>query len=297
MARRIGPPEPGRDVRYCRPIRVRRLPGTVSISVAADEFGTTIHIGPGRMYVDGLLAENHGLPTPNPEKWTPETDAVPLPPYPDWNQHLAELVGSQPVDYNSQPYYPNSHVLNPFPLTGGPYLVYLDVWQREVTFLEDPDLVEKAVGVDTTGRIQTVWQVRWLDVHTISGVICSTEASAIPPWAALHLPPPRLSTGVVTSTTSGPCCLTPNTGYTGLENQLYRVEIHQPGSPTGGASPTATFKWSRDNASVATSVTAIDPSGTLLTVQNTGKDNVLRFSPNNWVEIDGRLAGVERAAR
>src|SRR5262249_25086283 len=44
-------------------------------------------------------------------------------------------------------------------------------------------------------------------------------------------------------------------------------------------------KWSRDNASVVTAVTAITQAGTVLTVQSTGKDDVLRFSPNGWVEI------------
>ena len=35
-------------------------------------------------------------------------------------------------------------------LTGGPHLMYVDVWQRDFTYLQDPGLVEKAVGVDTT---------------------------------------------------------------------------------------------------------------------------------------------------
>ena len=95
---------------------------------------------------------------------------------------------------------------------------------------------------------------------------------------------------MVQSSPTGPCCLTPNSGFTGLENQLYRVEVHQPGPAAGrpaGPIPagTATFKWSRNNASVATAVSAVTQSGTVLTVQSTGKDNVLRFSPNDWVEI------------
>jgi hypothetical protein len=43
-------------------------------------------IGPGRMYVDGLLAENHGAP---PDEWEPR---------------LAELAGTEPIDYTAQPY-------------------------------------------------------------------------------------------------------------------------------------------------------------------------------------------------
>ncbi len=46
--------------------------------------------------------------------------------------------------------------------TAGRHLVYLDVWNREVTHLEQPDLVESAVGVETSSRMQTVWQVRVL---------------------------------------------------------------------------------------------------------------------------------------
>ena len=67
-----------------------------------------------------------------------------------------------PLPYNEQPYFPNVSVVAPAPTGGGPHLVYLDVWQREVTLLADGDLVEKAVGVDTTTRQQTVWQVKVL---------------------------------------------------------------------------------------------------------------------------------------
>lgn len=106
----------------------------------------------------------------------------------------------------------------------------------------------------------------------------------------------RLTTRVVQTGTPGPCCLTPTTGYTGTENQLYRVEIHQGGNtnPSGATSnPSATFKWSRDNASVATTVTAINPATTKiagtpaseLTVKSTGRDNVLSFKPGDWIEI------------
>ena len=265
------------------------------ITPAQDAAGNvTIAIGPGRMYVDGLPAENHGLPAPNPQQWIPPAGTGPVTGQ-FWDSALEELRGAANVPYEQQPYYPNVSALAPFPQAGGPYLIYLDVWQREVTFLENPDLVEKAVGVDTTGRLQTVWQVKWLDVSSVSGVNCSTPDSLLPPaWQQLLLPPgARLTTGVVQSTQSGPCCLTPNTGYTGLENQLYRVEIHRPGipfsgagvPPAGGAPPgTATFKWSRDNASVATAVNVIT-GGTTLTVASTGKDKVLRFSPNDWVEI------------
>jgi hypothetical protein len=254
----------------------------------------SVTIGVGRMYVDGLLVENHGLPAPGSGGWTPPAVTPPAS-APSWDPALDELVGPDAVDYLQQPYFPGVATQAPFPTSGGPFLVYLDVWQRAVTFLQYPDLVEKAVGVDTTGRIQTVWQVRILDLGSDSTATCATEDSDIPAWKKLIQPSAgRLTTGVVQSSSPGPCCLAPNTGYTGMENQLYRVEIHQAGvsssspaaiQPGSASSPgTATFKWSRNNASLLTAVTGIS-GGTLLTVQSTGKDEVLRFNKDDWVEI------------
>ncbi|HEX4004722.1 MAG TPA: DUF6519 domain-containing protein [Acidobacteriaceae bacterium] len=242
--------------------------------------GNVITIGAGRYYVDGLLAENHG----------PSASEA-------WDPALAELSGApyvQPfsnvtVNYLQQPYLPNAPAI-----TGnGPYLVYLDVWEREVTYLEDEWLIDKAVNVDTTGRMQVIWQVKLLDISSLgSGVTCATD---VPSFDTLTAPSAaRLTNGVYPNTPSGPCCLAANTGYTGLENQLYRVEIH-----TGGANPT--FKWSRDNASVGTNVTGITTvvvSGTSvsqITVASMGRDSVLGFSNGDWIEItddDQELAGL-----
>lgn len=236
-------------------------------------------IGPGRMYVDGILAENHGDPTA----------AI-------WDSALAEKSNTpQPppttetgaIPFTSQPWFPTA-ALPIDPTT--PYLAYLDVWQRAVTYIEDPDLIDPAVGIDTTGRLQTIWQVRLTPVNA-----GSTCASAGAPWLAAS--GGLLTTTPIDTTPSGPCCLTNNTGYTGMENQNYRVEIHQPG-PLG----TATFKWSRDNASVETAVTGILgvtnsvlASASQLTVTSMGRDQVLGFSKGNWIEIiddDLELAGL-----
>ena len=54
----------------------------------------------------------------------------------------------------------------------------------------------------------------------------------------------------------------------------------------------ATFKWSRENASVQTAVTAIAAASnslgapsSALTVQSLGRDQVLGFAAGNWIEI------------
>jgi hypothetical protein len=260
------------------------------ITLSSSGGKNSISIGPGRMYVDGLLAENHG------QYATAQ-----------WDPALAEMSGSpqpQPpspppastanvVDYANQPYYPGATL----PTDNGQYIFYLDVWSRPITWLEDPHLIDKAVGVDTTGRLQTVWQVKYMS--NSGGWTCSTPDSQI--W-----PPPTpgvLTTDVVPNASSGPCCLTAGTSYTGVENQFYRVEIHQNGaSVTSSSAPTtypvpagiatATFKWSRENASVQTGVTAItsgkdtaNATVSVLSVMSLGRDQVLGFSAGDWIEI------------
>ncbi len=219
-------------------------------------------IGIGRMYVDGIQIENHGLA---PDAYLPD---------------LGEVRGTRPVHYGDQPYLPAPL---PPPLNAAANttdLVYADVWQREVTALEDPSLREIALGgPDTATRVQSAWQVRVLEnvgehgcVDKIAAWDQATAASA-----------GRLTTSTVAPPASDdPCIISPTGGYCGLENRLYRVEIHATG-PIGGAAP-AKFKWSRYNASVASGVSAI-PSPTQVKVQQIGRDQVLRFEIGQWVEI------------
>ena len=76
--------------------------------------------------------------------------------------HQAELfpgetLGGNPITYLNQPFLPDP------PAITGAGLVYLDVWEREVTAIQDPNLLDVALGgVDTATRRQTVWQVKLL---------------------------------------------------------------------------------------------------------------------------------------
>ncbi|MDN0075080.1 DUF6519 domain-containing protein [Crenobacter sp. SG2303] len=216
-------------------------------------------IGVGRIYVDGILAENHGAA---PKKWDPR---------------LAEQTGRDAINYTQQPYY------YPKPLSlpeGEPFLVYLDVWQREVTYLQHPELVEKAVGVDTTARLQTVWQVKVLS--KIGSALCDTPDKDVPRWSDVIRPSAaRLttSTGSVAASPN-PCLIPPSGGYKGLENQLYRVEIHD-----DGVMGKATFKWSRDNGTVQSLISQINAARNRIVVDTVGRDALLRFSDGDWVEI------------
>jgi uncharacterized protein DUF6519/parallel beta helix pectate lyase-like protein len=221
--------------------------------------GGNLTIGRGRIYVHGLQAENHG-------DGNLEFDPI-----------LAESRRIDPLPYDKQPYYQHP---DPLPEAGGPHLVFLDVWEREVTYVEDPNLVENAVGVDTTSRLQTAWQVRVLP-NVGDGATCGTPDEELDGWLDIIRPSAgRLTTQAVgVATPSDPCLIPPSGGYRGLENRTYRVEIHD-----GGAIGDATFKWSRDNASVTSGVSAIENDITL-TVDRAVWDSSRRFSPGDWVEI------------
>lgn len=238
--------------------------------------GPKIAIGRGRMYVDGFLAENHGRIGTGADR--PIFDRRRLDP--DGNQTgvLDEMISTLPndfIDFAAQPYLPNPPAL---PSTPGPHIVYLQVWQRELTAVKDPRLLEPALGgTDTATRSQTAWQVKILpDVG--AGATCGSQSAK---WDALIAPSPaRLTTDTIdVEDPADPCLIPPGGGYRGLENHFYRVEIH-----SGGALGAASFKWSRDNGSVAARIESIEP-GNRVRVRSIGRDSNLRFEIGNWVEI------------
>lgn len=195
-----------------------------------------LSIQPGRLYIDGLLTEAF-----------PEDAAT----------------------YLNQPFHPA-----PPPLPAGDSVAYLVIWEREVTYVEDPGLLDVALGgVDTTTRLQTVWQLR---VDARDGAACGMPVGKAASAG-------RLTTqAIAPPAPDDPCILPPVAGYRGLENRLYRVEIQTPG--TLG---TAKFKWSRDNATQVAAVTAIAVLGTqtTLTVNRIGRDQVMRFQIGDWVTV------------
>jgi hypothetical protein len=186
--------------------------GGFSLGISAT--GSDLTISPGRMYVDGLLVEND------------TADASLL------NQ--PDMPGVVLADFGAT--------------ESGIYGVYLDVWERLITALDNPLIQETALGgPDTSVRTKMVWQVKlgFLEATPASGATLPTCASAGDPWVAAAASTGMLAASSAVPTADLPCVLTPDTGYQLLENQLYRVEIHDP-----GPDETATFKWSRENGSV-----------------------------------------------
>ncbi|MDJ0716955.1 MAG: DUF6519 domain-containing protein, partial [Prochloraceae cyanobacterium] len=77
-------------------------------------------------------------------------------------------------------------------------------------------------------------------------------------------------------------------GYQRLENQLYRVEIHDRGR-IGTAKlttePSATFKWSRENGSIVSSIVRIE--GNTIVIPKSSQDAWSSSKPGQqWIEIN-----------
>jgi hypothetical protein len=168
----------------------------------------------------------------------------------------------------------------------GTYLVYLDAWLRSITALDDPALLEPALGgLDTTTRTRTTAQVRLKYLGPDIVTDCATVASLPDLFADSTAPgdrPPstgRLAARATPVAESDDICdIPPDARYQGLENQLYRIQVHEPGELG-----TATFTWSRENASIAVLWTG--QTGNTLAVSSLGRDSVLGFGTNQLVEL------------
>jgi hypothetical protein len=207
-------------------------------------------LGKGHYYVDGVLAEN--------------------PVYEAYSEQ-----GGYP--------FPDSAEL----LSGKTYLVYLDVWERHLTYVEVEDAEGSVIsirevalnGPDTASRAQVIWQVKAWE-HSAT---CPDDAELkelVLGWQPMNRG--RLKARAIkpeSMDSENPCITPPESRYRGAENQLYRVEIHRAGTAEEGA----TFKWSRENGSVIFPIVTLDDNP--VTVETLGRDTRLGLQANDWVEI------------
>lgn len=176
-------------------------------------------------------------------------------------------------------------------LLPGTYLVYLRAWQRHISALEAPLIREQALGgPDTATRARQIAQVRALALpsHTVAADGSSSAAwncdSALDSWDDLvNTPRARLSARAEPQLFNpGLCEIATSAGYRRLENQLYRVEIH-----SGGITPT--FKWSRENGSIAYAVQEVRvdraTSRTTVRLAARGRDANLGLALHDRVEL------------
>ncbi len=170
------------------------------------------------------------------------------------------------------------------PDADGVYLAYLEVGERLVSYLEDGRLREPALGgPDTAVRTRNTAQVRLLSI-TEAPELLEPESM---PQAFLDLldeTPGRLKAFAEADTNpdpaANPCATQLLGGYRLPDNRLYRVEIHAGGVGHGGG---ATYKWSRDNASVRAEW--LEASGAELRFRETARDSERSFSAGQWIEL------------
>jgi hypothetical protein len=226
-----------------------------------------ILIGPGRYYVDGLLCENPALQSYDSQQYLidPADNAGTL---------LTQLAQSG-----------GSLVLQ----------VWLEVWQQLVTALDDPCLREPALGqADTTARLQTVWRVV-AELASPAGQQGAGTGMSPCCQAMYKAAAPQLSSGQMNAKLTVPsadcsCAPVAAAGYQGIENQLYRIEIQLSGDETS-----ATFKWSRENASVVAAVTNMSVPDSTVWLDSLGPDANLGFQAGQWIEVtdDTYLFGAQ----
>jgi hypothetical protein len=168
------------------------------------------------------------------------------------------------------------------PLTDGEYQVYLDVWERPITWAEDDSVREVALnGADTAARAKVIAQVKVM--KPISDKTCPTsyELSAVLQPANRGF---MMARAKPAQASTDPCTISPNALYRGPENQLYRVEIHTGSLDAFGKPAVPTFKWSRENGAVVYAIAAGGGTNTL-TLESLGRDDRFGLVEGDWVEV------------
>jgi hypothetical protein len=181
-----------------------------------------------------------------------------------------------------------------------PFLLYLDVWERHITYIEDEQIREVALGgADTATRAKVEWQVKFWPTSEDDRDKNPTDLNrdaVLKDWKKWDewfqptnggLLKARVKGGDVTTE---PCIISPDARFRGAENQLYRVEIHK-----AGAAGTATFKWSRENGSVVFPI--VKSGGTSATLAHLGRDHRVSLKVNDWVEVVDDDLALKNEAR
>ncbi len=218
-----------------------------------------ILIWPGSYYVDGIRVRNEAPMFYDAQLGYPFNDMITLDVINKWNDAV---------------------------------LLYLKVWEQEITYVQDDRIREVALGgPDTTARTKVRWQVLALPKppkSEIKNFGCSFVDTL-----------PQLGLGTLrararqASAAPGPCITAPDARYRGQDNHLYRVEIHQGGEATGDAGG-ATFKFARDNGAAVFPIRAFGTN--TVEVESLGRDRRFGLKPGDWVEVlNDRVAVSGRA--
>ena len=248
----------------------------------------------GHYYVDGILCENDSPTTAirRAKKYNRKSEHKRNFVY-VWKKSIeepdrlkeAKINHLWVTTYKTQPDYPLSESEKLTIKTDSPYLVYLEVWERYITYLDDPEIREVALGgVDTCTRTKIVWQVKVLALKSVLEGNRQLDSDKIQKLIQKKFQPKkrgRMKARVKQpiSDESALSTAVPGSGYRALENRLYRIEIHR-----GNEQGLPTFKWSRENASVAFPISKL--KGKMITLKAPGINGRKSLSKGDFVEIE-----------
>jgi rRNA maturation endonuclease Nob1 len=224
-----------------------------------------------RMYVNGLLCSMEHWNTYLTQKDVPSDNAD----YLLTSSSVAEKADA--IRTNRQERYSAKQLRKPIY-----YMVYTDVWNRGITHLEDPEIREVALGgPDTATRLQTVCQIKLKEIKDDEGVKEEEDNSNGSRQHDLHhvnfqekinigeqkikeMNEERSGRLTIISSPNSTSLLRSDASFGTIGNHLYRVQIHDSGESKGhynsnksrrknadNNNNNTTFKWSKDNASVA----------------------------------------------
>jgi hypothetical protein len=264
------------------------------LQLVADGNGHDLSVGPGRYYVDGILCESEGCDYAQQPDYRPQ--------------------GPDPTGQGGDPLL--AQLANPD--NERAFWIYLDVWERLVTWIEDDRIREVALGgADTSVRTQVVWQVKakttaqilqelQAQLQAVQQAIQNTNDAG---WKAelqkradqlttdLQLlektPPPDAGGCAAPLETLSTLLLARMSARLDPGQQIKDPCVMSPSAAYRGTENqlyrieihqglapgvTPTFKWSRDNGSVVTRWLGTDGNDLLV-------PHTRGFEAGNWVEL------------
>jgi len=165
----------------------------------------------------------------------------------------------------------------PVSINAGNFLFYLDAWTREVSAVEDGNLIDPAIGLETTTRLKTEWAVR-CQAMGLGKPDDIKEPFKWGNWPSKDIKGDwwrNLSTGTLTLDDTG--------NSNNEDNRLYRIEVHHHITPISMGFSEYKFKLSADNA--CTCAEAIFDNNALFTLQNYTEDMQNAFMGVTHIEL------------
>lgn len=127
---------------------------------------------------------------------------------------------------------------------GDRLVIYLEAYERHLTAIEDPGLIERALGGhDTCTRTETLGQVKIAPALSLDADTRVAAGQALAAFASRGRLDGTLNIETAVQVEDpDPCAIPVAGGYVGADHRLYRFEVHR-----GGGLADTIIKWSRDN--------------------------------------------------